>query len=88
MNYKFLLFCCSWEIDAVEGSRIVCEGFLPNTLEGCEVFNASLKKALLASNDDEVRNIMCDWIEGMTRPMPTPLLPNIFTSRLGTTEKE
>jgi len=80
VKYKYLRYSCSWEIDDVEASRKVCEGFLPNNLLDGEVFFASLKKALVASNDKDVRNFMCDWIEVMTRPMPPPLLPNIFTS--------
>lgn len=86
MKYKYLQYSCSWEIDDVEASGKVCEGFLPNNPEDGMAFSEALRTALLSDNDEGVKAGMKTWIEGMTRPMPPPLLPNIFTSRLGNRE--
>jgi len=62
-KYKFLRFCCSWEIDSVDGSRIVCAGFLPYTEEDGIVFSAARNKAITATRDEDVIFYMRNWME-------------------------
>ena len=63
MSYALTIFRGTWEIRTADkiGSRVVCQGPMPNDPQSGPVLHSAMKQALLATNDQEVKAAMGEW---------------------------